>query len=196
MRYRYIKSLTREELLSDGTIINSKVYSNQSKAYVSKQRIVKVAEGVTVIEKDAFARVYEMEEVYLPSSVEKICEGAFKNCKDLKAIHCSSPIVKVCNGVFTNDQNLEQIDMNIDINDNDIYYLFDGYKLKNRMSHISKLLPSFKLAKVENGVLTTTLYSRDEKSKVYYPTFSPVPAETQKFGFNEETREIFNLEQN
>ncbi len=188
MKYKFIRSLSRHELLSDGKIIFGGLNKDKVRQYISKNEVLYVEKGTTYIDKYAFLNIHGLKEIYLPSTIEEIKEEAFKNCADLEIIHCDSPIVDVKTRAFNKDKYLTVIDMNMRVENDDISKLFTGSSVNN----ISKTLKSYRLARVEDGTLQIISYQRTDDEKI---TFSPESTSPIIMGFNEDTREVFELPQ-
>lgn len=189
MKYKYIRSLIRDELLSEGKIIYGSLNKDCFRQYISKKEIMVVEEGITEIDKHAFLHIHGLKEIYLPSTIEKIKEEAFRNCYDLEKIHCASPLVDVKSKAFFNVKNLSLIDMNMRVANDNINSLFTN----STQTRIPKTLTSYRLAKVEDDKLQIMSYQRDENAKKI--SFIPESPNPIIKGFNSETREVFELPQ-
>ncbi len=66
---------------------------------------VKILEGITVIDLDAFSGMIKLEEVALPESLVKINANAFKNCRKLKTVNYAGTREEWADVVVTNRGN-------------------------------------------------------------------------------------------
>ncbi len=187
MTIKYIKSLTKYELISDGSVIFGKTNGKKVVEFIAKKEDLVIEEGTTIIDKYALANIRHLRRVFLPSTLTEIQEFAFRNCLELEEVHCSSPLVDVKSSAFKNNSKLTTIDMNMRIKNDDIFNVYSA----TTAPKTSKNLKTFKLANVENGVLKVVTYHRDEQGK----KVNFVQGETSTMGFNENTREVFELPQ-
>lgn len=88
--FRLLESIFNGKvLLSESDISNDVVITDFSDDLSKNLDIkrVKIADGVTSIEEDAFFGCKNLTEVIIPDSVTSIENDAFENCKNLKTIH-------------------------------------------------------------------------------------------------------------
>lgn len=193
MKFKYIRSLSKLELLTTGKILYGSINHDKVREYTAREEVMVIEEGVTEIDKYAFLNIKGLKEVYLPSTLEKIREGAFRGCSDLEKVHCSSPIVIVKNGAFKRANKLTTMDICMSIENDDIRYIFGANENLQKPCKLPKVLQSFKLGKTQDGVLQTMTYIRSKDSKVLDATFVPEKPLPDLVGFNEDTREVFEL---
>lgn len=81
------------------------------KEYIQENGVtkVRVPEGVTDIEKSAFAGCGDLQEIILPNSLEKIKDQAFKNCTGLQSITIPANVSKMAVNAFQGCTNLKNI---------------------------------------------------------------------------------------
>lgn len=74
-------------------------------------RIPETIDGkkVEAIGAQMLANRHDIEEVYLPSTVESINDYAFQNCTNLKKVHLNEGLIDIRNHAFENCQNLQEI---------------------------------------------------------------------------------------
>ena len=104
--YEYV-----EKDLAAGDVIDEEDPYNIKQMYIGEDTITKVVipEGVTSIEAYAFAKLTALEEVELPTTLNKIGVGAFLGCEKLKKINLGN--VKFINkDAFVNTK-IENIDL-------------------------------------------------------------------------------------
>ena len=107
--------------LAAGDVIDDEDPYLIKQMYIGEDTIKKVVipEGVTTIEKYAFAELTALEEVVLPSTLTRIGVGAFLGCKNLKKINLEN--VKFINEEAFKDCALESLDLVDDKDDpNDV----------------------------------------------------------------------------
>ena len=100
-----------EKDLAAGDIIDEEDPYFIKQMYIGEDTITKVVipEGVTAIESYAFAKLTKLEEVVLPSTLNKIGVGAFLGCENLKKINLEN--VKFINKEAFADTQLEAADL-------------------------------------------------------------------------------------
>lgn len=92
---------------NDFKIVNGALVSYKK----SRDKVVKIPQGVKRIEEYAFARKFNIEEITLPDSVEFIGERAFSNCSSLKTINIPNDIEYIGSYAFENCYELEKINI-------------------------------------------------------------------------------------
>lgn len=74
-------------------------------------KILIIPEGTSVIKKEEFANLKNLEEVIIPNSVIIIDDNAFTGCSSLRKIKLSNNLRIVGKNVFANCKNLEEIEI-------------------------------------------------------------------------------------
>lgn len=115
--------------LENGDVINEEDPYHTKPTYIGEDTITKVIipEGVTTIEQYAFANLTALEEVVLPSTLNKIGLGAFLGCKKLTKINLGN--VQFINKEAFKDCNLSEIDVHSVVAIGD--YSFENCKLNH-----------------------------------------------------------------
>ena len=80
MTIKYIKSLTKYELISDGSVIFGKTNGKKVVEFIAKKEDLVIEEGTTIIDKYALANIRHLRRVFLPRTLTEIQEFAFRNC--------------------------------------------------------------------------------------------------------------------
>ena len=76
--------------------------------YVGKESIVKIPEGVTIINR-AFVNHKKVKKIILPDSVKEIYEGAFTNCSKLEEVKFSENLEVIEKGAFIKCPKIKRI---------------------------------------------------------------------------------------
>lgn len=100
---KYFKNLTEPMILQDVLVL----------APANVNPVIVIREGVTKIQKNAFALNSSLKEVTIPSTVVSIGEGAFRRCTNLEKVNfvTNSNLTKLEDTVFAFCSKLETIDL-------------------------------------------------------------------------------------
>ena len=79
------------------------------KKYIGKDVFVKISDGITKIEEEAFARCEEIQKIELPSSLRKISWKAFEYCTALREIEIPANVCLIEEFAFSHCEMLENI---------------------------------------------------------------------------------------
>ena len=175
-------------LIKNYTLIQYAIGSKYREVYLDKLRncseddkIVDSEIEINYLEKYAFAGAKNLEKLYIPCDMHKICENAFENCENLKYLYVMDNYFKIFNPF-------------IQTKNNSYYFPFENIEFNDEIHHIygdQNLFKNAKNVKLPNNLksIETYVFSKaDNLKKIKIPN----SIEEMNSKINENTNIIFD----